>query len=219
MKKSATWKWLAKAFLFVFINLFSAAIFLVALTFIHPDFEHGFLTGKAALFDGFWFPAGLYIHSFTAPVALFLVSLLVIFRIERQVALHRFLGKVTLLLLLFAVVPSGWILSGFAMGGSAGKFTFFVLSSYTAFAAFRGYTSIRSNDLFNHRFWMIEVLLLLSSAIILRLLLALFQREFQWFGDTAYCTAAIASWVPSVIVLKIIRLRREKSINNTEATS
>jgi len=178
---------------------------MVALSFLNPDFEHGFLAGKEELFNGFWFPSGLYLHAFTAPVTLFLVSLLVLYRIEKYVVIHRFLGRSALILLFIVVIPSGWVLSYFAMGGSLGKFAFFVLTSYTAFAAFQGYTAIRNKHTRLHRYWMLEVLLLLSSAIVLRLLLVLFQKQFAWFGDTPYATAAILSWVPSIVLMKLLK--------------
>src|SRR5688500_13087022 len=83
-------------------------------------------------------------------------------------------GKTALLLTVFAVVPSGWILSYYAMGGAAGKLVFFVLASYTAYAAFRGYTAARERRIDLHRHWMRELMALLASAVLLRILLVTF---------------------------------------------
>lgn len=52
----------------------------------------------------YWFPATLYVHALSAPVVLILVSLLVLFRLEKRRRLHRFLGKVSLVLLFIAVI-------------------------------------------------------------------------------------------------------------------
>ena len=205
MKKRAILQWLAKASFFLFIVCFAAAIFNVAISYVDPDFSRGFLLNKQALFTGYWFPAALYLHAFSAPVVLILVSLLVVFRVERYRYVHRFLGRVSLVLLFIAVIPSGWVLSYFAMGGIPGKFVFFLLTSYTAYTAFQGYQSIRNKDVTGHKYHMTELVLLLASTTVLRLLLALFQLKLGWFGDTAYTTAAILSWVPSVLLLKIAR--------------
>ncbi|OGS85710.1 MAG: hypothetical protein A3E30_18620 [Fluviicola sp. RIFCSPHIGHO2_12_FULL_43_24] len=194
----------AKLLFFLFLNSFNAFILLVGVSYLYPDFSSGYLQGKEALFDSYWFPAGLAIHAASAPLALLLVSLLVIFRVERNPKIHRLLGKITLIVLLLFVVPSGWILSYYAMGGVLGKLIFFLLAGYTAFAALQGYFAIRKQDITTHKHWMREVLVLLASAILLRLLLVLFY-EFDFVGNTAYNTAAVLSWIPSILILKLIR--------------
>ncbi|MES2557542.1 MAG: DUF2306 domain-containing protein [Bacteroidota bacterium] len=204
MKNSATWLLPVKLLFFLFLNSFNVFIALAGASYLHPDFSGGYLQGKEALFDSYWFPAGLAVHAASAPIALLLVSFLVIFRVEQKPKIHRLLGKTTLIVLLVLVVPSGWILSYFAMGGVLGKLIFFLLAGYTAFAALQGYFAIRKQDVTAHKHWMREVLLLLVSAILLRLLLILFY-EFDFMGDTAYNTAAILSWIPSILILKLIR--------------
>jgi len=203
MKKTSIWYLLAKISLFVLLNSFNLFIAIVGISYLQPGFSKPYLIGKSALFESTWFPLGLYTHALTAPLGLLLVSLLVLFRIERFRRIHRLLGKIALVLILFAIVPSGWILSYYAMGGVLGKLIFFLLSSYTAFAAIQGYTAIRKKNTSIHQNWMREVLALLASAIILRLLLILFHRGFDFHGDTAYISAALLSWIPSILLLKV----------------
>ena len=205
MKKTNTWYLLAKIGLFVLLNSVNVFIAIVGISYLRPDFSKGYLIGKSALFESTWFPIGLYIHAFTAPFGLLIVSLLVLFRIERFLTIHRLLGKIALALILFAIVPSGWVLSYFAMGGVLGKLIFFLLSSYTAFAAIQGYTAIRKKHTHIHQNWMRVVLALLASAILLRLLLLVFRFGLDFHGDTAYNCAAILSWVPSILLLKVIQ--------------
>lgn len=204
MKNSATWLLPVKLLFFLFLNSFNVFIALVGVSYLNPDFSRGYLQGKETLFDSYWFPTGLAVHAASAPIALLLISLLVIFRIEKMPRIHRLLGKTGLLVVTVLVVPSGWILSYFAMGGTFGKLIFFLLAGYTAFAAMQGYFAIRKKDVFAHKHWMRELLMLLVSAIILRLLLVLFY-QLHFMGDTAYNTAAILSWVPSILILKLIR--------------
>lgn len=206
MKKTVTWLLPVKLALFLFIQSFNAFILLTGTTYLHPDFTTGYLAGKEELFLQRWFPTGLYVHAFSAPIALLLVSLLVIFRLENVPKWHRALGKVTLLILAICVVPSGWILSYFALGGSMGKFVFFLLSSYTGFTALQAYWAAKKRQFTEHKRWMHEVLALLLSAVILRLLLVLFTL-LEFNGDTAYITAALLSWVPSIVVLKLWRIQ------------
>lgn len=208
MKNNGIWLLPVKLILFLFIQSFNAFILLAGFSYLHPDFSAGYLSGKAHLFDGFWFPTGLFLHAFSAPFALLIVSLLVLFRLEKKPELHRFLGKIALLLLCLFVVPSGWILSYFAMGGMIGKFIFFLLSSYTGYAALQAYQCARRRQFTEHKHWMHEVLALLLSAILLRLLLVLFV-SFSFTGNTAYIVAAILSWIPSIVTLKLVRYRHQ----------
>ena len=207
MKKTNTWYLLAKLVLFFILNSVNVSIAIVGISYLQPDFTRGYLAGQTALFESTWFPLGLYVHAFTAPIGLLIVSLLVLFRIERFPSVHRLMGKIALVLLLFAIVPSGWVLSYYAMGGVVGKLIFFLLSSYTAFAAIQGYTAIRQKNTLIHQHWMYEVLALLASAILLRLLLSLFHEGFDFYGNWSYNSAALLSWVPSILVLKMMKTK------------
>lgn len=204
MKNSVTWLLPVKLLFFLFLNSFNVFIALAGASYLQPNFSRGYLAGKEALFDSYWFPAGLAIHASSAPIALLLISFLVIFRVERTPKIHRLLGKTTLIILLGLVVPSGWVLSYFAFGGVWGKLIFFLLAGYTAFAALQGYFAIRKHQITAHKHWMHELLALMVSAILLRLLLILFH-QFDFAGYTAYNTAAIFSWVPSILILKLVR--------------
>lgn len=192
---------------FVLLNSFNVFIVIVGISYLHPDFSKGYLIGKAPLFEGWVFPAGLYVHALSAPVGLLLISFLVLFPIEQYRSVHRLLGKTALILLFALIVPSGWVLSYFALGGILGKLIFFSLASYTAFAAAQGYAAIRRKDIPEHRHYMRELMALLASAVILRLLLLLFHTGLDFNGDTAYNTAAILSWVPSILLLKFLKSR------------
>jgi uncharacterized membrane protein len=195
----------AKILFFVVLNTFNVFIAIVGISYLHPDFSKGYLVGKEHLFDGSLFPAALYVHAFTAPVGLLLVSLLVLFRVEHYKNVHRFLGKTALIFVVFAIVPSGWVLSYYALGGAVGKLIFFLLASFTAFTAAQGYAAIRRKDISTHRQFMCELMALLASAVLLRLLLLLFHSGLDFAGDTAYNTAAILSWVPSIVLLKALK--------------
>lgn len=200
--------WLGKVLFFLFLNACNAAIFFVAFSYLQPDFSQGYLSGKEELFRSNWFPISLYLHGFSAVPALLIVSMLVLFRMEKYKAFHRALGKTALILVLLLVVPTGWALSYAALGGTAGKLTFFLLASYTLYAAVQGYLAIRKKEIDMHRFRMKEVLALLASAIILRLLLSLFHQVFNLSGDGVYVASAILSWVPSIMVLNLMYYKR-----------
>lgn len=201
--RSTSW-WPVKTLLFLLLNSFNMFIAAVGISYLHPDFQRGYLAGKAQLFENSWFPYGLLLHAFSSPAALLIVSALVLFPLERYPVIHRPLGKVALLFLLLAVVPSGWLLSYYAMGGIAGKLIFFVLAGYTGYTAVQGYLHIRRKNLTAHRFYMLQTMVLLSSAVLLRLLLVFFSKVIDIHGDTPYAIAAALSWLPGILLIHLL---------------
>lgn len=195
--------WPGRLLLFLLIQVLNSGIFFVGWSYLQVDFTEKYLIGKEALFNGWLFPVSLIIHAISAPIALLIISLLVLFRFEKKTPVaHRMLGKLALLLGFFLVVPSGIGLSYFAMGGKAGKFIFFFLSGYTAFVILKGYAAARSKAFTEHRYWMLELMLLLCSAILLRIFMGL-SYACNWTGDIMYITCALMSWVPGIVWMKL----------------
>lgn len=192
---------LVKVILFLVINCLNFGIFQVALDYISPNFQEAFLIHKPYLQDNHLFKIGLVCHGLSACIALLICSFLVLIRIEnKQPKFHRLLGKFALILIFFSVVPGGLILSYYAGGGVLGKLLFFLLSIYTAYVAFDAYHQAKKKQFKLHQLIMTELLLLLCSALILRiLLLVLFYcSSLSW--NTNYCIAIGISWLPTVIV-------------------
>jgi hypothetical protein len=201
MKQPDIMSWPGRLFLFLLIQFFNFGIFIVGLSYISVDFTEKYLIGKQRLFDNWIFPTSLIIHGITAPIALLLFSILVLFRIEQRAVIHRLLGKVGIFIGFFLLVPSGIGLSYFAMGGKIGKFLFFFLSCYTAFVLIKGYVAARKRRIDEHQYWMRELLLLLCSAIILRLLLGI-SYLLGWKGESMYFMCSLLSWAPWIAWMK-----------------
>jgi Predicted membrane protein (DUF2306) len=190
--------------LFAFLQLFNAGIFFIALSYLRIDFDESYLIGKEHLVNQPVFRFSLIIHGLSAPFALLFVSSLVLLRIEKKsIQLHRLIGKSALIIGLFFVVPSGIGLSFYASGGPLGKFIFVCLSFYTAYTIISGFLSIKQKDILLHQHWMNELLVLLSSAITLRVLITFFTLVLDWKGNSMYNTAAFISWIPLILMLKI----------------
>lgn len=201
---------LVKSLLFILILLLNAGIFRVAASYVHVDGDEAFLMNRQAQLANPFFQPALVLHGLSSSISLLIVSLLVLFRLERY-AIHRTLGKMALSLILFLAVPSGLFLSFYAEGGSPGKFLFAILSFYTAWVVIQGYQAIRQKRISVHRQWMIELLILLCSAISLRLFIVFFVMAFEWQGNAMYLTAALLSWVPGIILFKLLKWKKKQN--------
>lgn len=194
--------WLVNVSLFSLINILNLGVAIIGINYFNPNFESGYLIGKEQLYDTLVFKVGLLSHASSAPVSLLLFSYLVLFKKKTSMQLHKIIGKTALIIAFFIVFPSGMILSYYAMGGPIGKFIFFSLSAFMGFSIISAYKSVIVKQFILHEYWMKNSLLLLCSALFLRVLLFTFQ-SISWHGENMYITAAILSWVPSVVILKI----------------
>lgn len=176
---------------------------------MYVDGDEAFLMDRQAQLANPFFQPALVLHGLSSSISLLIVSLLVLFRLERY-AVHRTLGKTAFSLILFLAVPSGLFLSFYAEGGSPGKFLFAILSFYTAWVVIQGYQAIRQKRIPEHRQWMSELLILLCSAITLRLFIVFFVMVFEWQGNLMYLTAALLSWLPGILLLKLLKWKKKQ---------
>ena|SRR6218665_3839690 len=208
MKTQAFLSKLGKILLFLIINIFNFRIADVALNYINPTFQEPFLLNRVHLADHVLFKTGLVLHGISACLALFICSLLVLFRIEKMNTLfHRLLGKTALYLIFLVVVPGGIVLSYFASGGKIGKFLFFTLALYTFSIAFLAMKKAKSKQIHQHQLLMKELLCILCSAIILRILLVVFAQTTKMSWESAYQLAIAISWLPTSILFLFLKTR------------
>lgn len=203
---------LVRIITFISINILNIGIAMVGVSYFNPSFQSGYLVGKEKLYESFFFKIGLLTHASSAPIALLLFSFLVLFKKETAIELHKRIGKIALIIGFFIVFPSGMILSYYAMGGAVGKFIFFSLSAFMGFSLISAYKTVLEKKYVLHEYWMKNSLLLLCSALLLRILLYAFH-SINWHGDTMYITAALLSWIPSIVVLRIGFYQRLKEHN------
>ncbi len=204
---------LVSIFLFLLINLFNFRIADVALSYFNPTFKEPFLLNRVHLVENGLFKIGLVVHGICACLALFLCSILVLFRVEKvNIKTHRLLGKTALYLIFLAVVPGGIVLAYFASGGKIGKFLFFILAIYTFSIAFLALKKAKLKQIYQHKLLMRELLCLLCSAILLRLFLMVFATtSLSW--ELAYQLSIVFSWCPIAILFLFLKTRSSYNLS------
>jgi hypothetical protein len=172
---------------------FMAALLIVKITlsvvlgyrdYFPPNFRVDFLAGRQSYFFGIYRWA-FYAHIVTGPAALLAGLALVSERFRlRWPAFHRALGKLQIGLVTLVVAPSGAWMAWYAQSGSAAGLGFFMLAVATAGCAAMGWRSAAKRRFAEHRRWMWRCFLLLSSAVVVRLI-----------GGTATVISVDADWV------------------------
>ncbi|MBL9038588.1 MAG: DUF2306 domain-containing protein [Archangium sp.] len=173
----------------------AAAITSASLGYFNDDELPAFVIEKLPLpYEDLWLWA-LRAHVVAAlwslPACLFLSLDVVMKRLPR---VHRWVGRVTGVGILFALVPSGFYLSLFAKGGLPATVGFMLSGVVTLVAMARAVLTARARRFVEHRRWTMHVLAQLSVAVTSRVMMLGFDAL-----DVEPLTAYLISlWVPVV---------------------
>jgi hypothetical protein len=159
-----------------------------------PNFRADFLQGREPYFFGLYQWA-FYPHIVSGPLSLILglVLLSESFRIHFP-KWHRTLGKIQISLIVLVLAPSGLWMARYAESGAIAASGFSALAIATAYSALIGWQTAVQRRFAAHRRWMLRCFLLLSSAVVLRLIggaSAVTNVGVAW----GYPLAAWASWL------------------------
>lgn len=118
--------------------------------------------------------------------------------------LHRFFGKIYVILLLLLAAPSGIYMGFYANGGILAKISFVILGILWWFTTYKAYLEIRKKNVLNHKKWMYRSYALAVSAITLRLWKVVLVYFFQPNPMDVYEVIAWLGWVPNLILTEIL---------------
>ena len=170
--------------------------------YMPPDFEFGFLRNKQSFFYSTGYFLGFYAHLASAPAAILIGTLQLSRSLRhRYPTVHRRLGQLYVALVLCAAAPGGAVMSMRAFGGVPSLICFALISTLAWLFTLIGWRKACNGDLNGHGRWMIRSFLMMSSAIVLRLVHILIQ-PLELDETLAYQISAWASWVPGLVVLE-----------------
>ena len=156
-------------------------------------------------FGSLWLGA-LRVHVAAALLSFPLCLVLTTRALQKRAAWHRGLGRLSGVLVLFALVPSGIVLSFNAKGGRIVTAGFLLSAAIVAWALARGIVSARRGDLVSHRRAMRHVVGQMSVAVVSRaMLLGLDYAGID--PDLAYVIALWGPVLASVAVVELLSTR------------
>ncbi|WP_394823537.1 DUF2306 domain-containing protein [Pendulispora albinea] len=142
-------------------------------------------------FEALWL-VSLRVHVVAAMVAFPLCILLMTRTLQRRAVLHRWLGRIAGTVILFALVPSGAVLSLEAKGGPLVSAGFLLSGALVAWFVVKGVRAARRKEMAAHRRAMMHVFAQMSVAVTSRALLFAFDAAGM-SPDVAY---VVALWCP-----------------------
>ncbi|MBT1711191.1 DUF2306 domain-containing protein [Fulvivirgaceae bacterium PWU5] len=190
---------------FIFIVLVLAVLLAVnALSYANFDVQYGFLRLKQQAIQTGWYLPAYYSHVLISGVIL-VAGLFLVFPASRNFPqVHRMLGYVYVMGILFFSAPGAlgmslfiqrgpWVLASFLLQG--------VLWFYFTAVAF---SRIRRKDVTGHRQWMWRSYALTFAAVTLRLYIYMTSSSVDLSSPKAYALLAWLSWVPNLLVAELL---------------
>src|SRR5262245_36998010 len=196
MTTPGTWK-RSLARLAFFLPMCAGVWMLVAASssYLELGETHPFILEKLPLAHPKVWRAALYLHVPSALLALPACLLLLVARIRTFAPrFHRWLGRITGALVLFAVVPSGLYLAFFAQGGLITTLGFWLTGLIAFVAMVKSIRSARARDMKAHRRFSTHVAAQLCVAVTSRFLL-LGAEQIELYGEWVYIAAL---WIPVI---------------------
>ncbi len=193
--------WAARGFL---IAMAAGSALISAMSL--PYFDFGtlppFVIEKLPLrFEAFWLVA-LRVHVAAAALGFPLCLALMTRALQRRARIHRWLGRIAGVIVLFALVPSGSVLSFDAKGGALVTAGFLLSGAIVASAMIGGVRAARRCDLNAHARAMRHVVGQMSVAVISRALIVACDASGV-DPDVAY---VVALWLPVLACAAVVEL-------------
>lgn len=202
-----------------FFIFFAVFVGVYPFLYLILDMSQGLLASKSPeLKESLFWQSGFYTHILLGAVALLSGWSQFSRRIRnRNLKLHRTLGKIYLIAVLFSGI-AGLYIAYHATGGLIAAFGFSGLAIAWLFTSSKAYFSIRKKNIDQHQYWMIRSYALCFAAVTLRIWLPLFQFALGMEFISAYLIIAWLCWVPNLAVAELI-VRSLKSSKTRVAVS
>lgn len=187
-----------------FAAIFYGSMCMVELTIPFLQFKPtvDFLNSKRLIYHLDWWRCSFYIHVFASPVVIF-TGLVQFnrFSIHRMPKLHRVLGMIYIVTLIFIAAPSGFLMGLYANGSYPTQISFTVLSLLWMFTTVMAYRKVKQKDYVSHGRWMIRSYALTLSAISLRFFTFLIGYfNIPLYPTEAYIVVSYSSWIVNLLL-------------------
>lgn len=202
-QRSQWWQSLMRLLLIVLMGKVLVSILLEYVSYFPPNFDSAFLTGREDSFTPLYATA-FYTHLIGGPLALVLgAALMASGGKVGKYNWHRWVGRVQLLIVLFALVPSSLVMATEALAGPIAGVGFAMLTLATGYTAAAAAYFAYSRQFVVHRRWANRCFVLLVSPLILRLVSGLLTVT-NMESPAAYRWNAWLSWLVPLLIYEVV---------------
>jgi uncharacterized membrane protein len=196
----------------VYLIMCVATLLILQTIIAYSSFETnvGFLQQKQAYLTNTVWRIAFYVHVFTSVFTLFAgFTQFSSFILTEYKKLHRIIGKLYVVIVLFINVPSGFILAIYANGFLPSKIAFLVLDILWCWFTYMAWHSVINKKFKEHRNYMIRSYALTFSAVTLRTWKLVLSSLFIMEPIHIYMIIAWLGFVPNLLFAEwLIRKKR-----------
>jgi hypothetical protein len=152
-----------------------------------------------------------YIHVYSAIFVLFAgFTQFNNFILKNYSSVHRNIGKLYVIIILFLSAPSGLFIGLFANGGFFSKVSFVSLSILWFYCTVKGFLYIKNKNILLHKAFMMRSFALTFSAITLRFWKVILVYLFQPSPMDLYQIIAWLGWIPNLLIIEYYLYNQSK---------
>lgn len=191
--------------------LFSALMINITIPYFSLREDVAFLRIKQWVIENEIWKSSFYIHVFTSSLCLIAGFTQFSKNIQQnQPALHKTMGRLYVVVILFLSGPAGLAMALYANGGLLSQSAFTTLAILWILFTYLAYHFARKLDFKKHRAFMIRSFALTLSAITLRAWKWIIVLLFRPHPMDAYMLFAWLGWIPNLMIAEY--LIRKKSL-------
>ncbi|MEO7978190.1 DUF2306 domain-containing protein [Flavobacterium sp.] len=132
------------------------------------------------------------------------------FILKKYPAIHRNIGKLYVIIIVFLSAPSGLFIGIFANGGFFSKVSFVTLSILWFYCTLKGFLHIKNKNIALHKAYMLRSFTLTFSAITLRFWKVILVYLFQPSPMDLYQIIAWLGWIPNLLIIECYLYNQSK---------
>ncbi|UKN03875.1 DUF2306 domain-containing protein [Paracrocinitomix mangrovi] len=202
------------------------AVFLFTITAKYLTFQpdlNFLLVKQDLIFDTVWRPT-FYLHVTSGMIVILIgpFQFLKAFR-NKQMKLHRLIGKIYAYGILIIAAPTGLIMAYYAEGGILSTYAFIIMSVLWFFTTLMAVITVKKKDLIGHQKWMYRSYALSFAAVTLRLLVPLMSEPFVGYylgsshEEQTYIITVATAWLSWIINLIVAEILIRKNLGKVKA--
>jgi hypothetical protein len=197
------------AILFLIISAF--LMLRITLPYFSFKYDIGFLLTKQSILHSKLWRLAFYTH-ISSSLFVLITGGIQFARTNASPKFHRIAGTIYALTILLISAPSGLVMSVYANGGVAAKFSFALISILWWLFTYQAYTTAKNKKWDSHRAFMLRSFALTLSAITLRTYALALPAFIHLAAKDAYTLVSYMSWIPNLLIAEYI-IRRTKLFN------
>ncbi|MEZ4921775.1 MAG: DUF2306 domain-containing protein [Crocinitomicaceae bacterium] len=187
------------------MTLFAAFLFAITAEYLSFRSDINFLQVKQdVVFDTVWRPT-FYLHVISGMLIILIgpFQFLKKFR-NKNLELHRKLGKIYAYGILMVGAPTGLIMAFYAEGGIPSTISFIIMSLLWFITTLMAVITVVKKDIISHQKWMYRSYALSFAAVTLRLLVPLMSWYTELSYDFIVVSTAWLSWIINLFVVELL---------------